>query len=65
MQDIIYVDEYQPSCAKCMVGQDPIYKVSGDTEQIYVRRLVAPSPLIWAVPILAIGGLLLYLVLKK
>lgn len=55
MSQIIYVDEYEPSSASLEVGQDPIYKVSAESEQIRVRALQAPMNYVG--PILLIGSL--------
>lgn len=57
---VVYVDEYQPSSARLLLGQDPIYKTSKDDERIRIRRLAAPSP----IGILIIFGLL-YLITRK
>ena len=49
MPEVIYVDEYQPSSAFLRIGQDPIYRESGESETI---RVATP-----AMPILAVVGL--------
>jgi len=54
----IYVNEYQPSCAKCMIGNDPFYGASQKAERLRIRRIVVPSPLIG---IIVIFGILYFL----
>jgi hypothetical protein len=46
--------------------EDSIYKVSQDNENIRVGKLAVPSPLVYLLPILAVGGLVaLYWIAKK
>jgi len=62
---VVYIDEYQPSQASLML-EDSIYKVSQDNENIRVGKLAVPSPLVYLLPILAVGGLVaLYWIAKK
>jgi len=69
MANIVYVNEYEPSKAQVIIGnQDPFYKKSANNESIYVRKLgAAPSPLAILVGIGVVGavGVALYYVLKK
>lgn len=53
---VVYVDEYEPSCA-CLKLQDPIYKVSQDNEQIQVRKAGIPPTALYLLPIAIIGGI--------
>jgi hypothetical protein len=62
---VIYVNEYQPSSATLKIGGDPIYKVSGDDEKIRVGKVAVPSPLLVAIPLLAIGGIIAVYWLSK
>ena len=60
---VVYVNEYQPSSASLKIN-DPIYKLSKDDEKIRVGKITL-SPLLFAIPILAIGGIVAVYYLTK
>jgi len=61
---VVYVNEYQPSSASLKID-DPIYKVSSDDEKIRVGKIAVPSPLLFAIPIITVGGIIALYYLTK